>query len=182
MTRPLGPAVVHGDRGATATPGTTSGGAAGTSSIPAYVVRAVVALARAALMDAPAPRDPRAMVVGAPGPAAREALEAATAGLTVIEAPDGDIATSADEAFDVIAALGWLHRLDEPQAALRALAGRSEHLVLATPREPLAARGVRVHGGRSWSSPGFLRFASTVGAVREVAHPLGWTVLWVRAA
>lgn len=149
--------------------------------LPPSVTRAAVRLARAALDETGTAGAGRVLVLGDPGPSARDALTAVAAEVSVVDAPDGRAPEPVGSGVDVVAALGWLHRAPEPEAALRGLAGGGAHLVLATPREPFAARGVRLRPGRSWSSPGFLRLASMVGAVRAVAHPLGWTVLWVRA-
>lgn len=96
-------------------------------------------------------------------------------------------------AFDVLVSIEVLEHLEDPQAGLREyarVAGR--HLILSVPREPLFRMG-NMSAGRHWgalgNTPGhlnhwstasFVRFASTVGAVREVALPMPWTMLWVR--
>jgi len=149
--------------------------------LPPSVTRAGVRLIRAALDETAAAGAGRVLVLGDPGPSASAAVAAVAAEVSAVDAPDGLVPDAVGAGFDVVAALAWLHRVPEPDAALRGLATRGAHLVLATPREPLAARGVRLRPGRSWSSPGFLRIASTVGAVRAVVHPPGWTVLWIRS-
>lgn len=161
--------------------------------LPASVARSLARLGVAALAEEaagvgvgrPAGAAPaaRLLVLGDPGAAARAVLADALGDVTVSPGSDGGgggAAADPGAGYDVVASVG-LHRAADPDTALRGAAGRGRHLLLAAPREPLAARGVRVHPGRSWSSPGLLRLASTVGAVRDVAHPRGWTVLWVRA-
>ncbi len=161
---------------------------------PAHVHAAAVRLARRLAADGPAaPR--RTLVVGVPGMRALATLEAALG--TADVAADPTTPARPDGAYDVVVALDWLHRLADPAAGLAQLRRLAPALLVAAPREPLAAVGVsgvgwladRVGGsspvapaGASWSGPGFLRFASTAGAVRDVAHPLGWTVVWLRAA
>ena len=98
-----------------------------------------------------------------------------------------------DDAFDVVVSVEVLEHLVDPEAGLREYArvGR-RHLILSVPREPLFRMG-NMSAGRHWgalgNTPGhlnhwgaasFIRFVSTVGAVREVALPLPWTMLWVR--
>lgn len=164
--------------------------------LPASVPVAAGRLARrlvaeAAPEDARGPR--RTLVVGAP--ASRE-LEAALGPVHVVAAPEVPALPGEDGAYDVAVALDWLHRLADPSSGLAELRRLAPALLIAAPREPLAARGlmgtawladrlgaadVPRPARTSWSGPGFLRFASTVGAVRDVAHPLGWTVVWVRA-
>lgn len=99
----------------------------------------------------------------------------------------------ADNAFDVVVSVEVLEHLVNPEIGLREYARVARrHLVLSVPREPLfrlgnlaAGRHVRDLGNtpghlNHWSTPGFVRFVSQVGAVREVALPLPWTIAWVR--
>lgn len=123
----------------------------------------------------------RTLVVGRPDRRTLAVLDAALGPLTVVRDP-GE--AGADGGYDVGVALGWLHRLDDPGAGLAALRRVAPaHLLLGTPREPLASLGLRTHsaGRTAWSAPGFLRFASDHGAVRDVAHTLDDTLVWVRA-
>ncbi|HVM00233.1 MAG TPA: class I SAM-dependent methyltransferase [Egibacteraceae bacterium] len=99
----------------------------------------------------------------------------------------------ADNTFDVLASVEVLEHLDDPVAGLHEYARVARrHLVLSVPREPvfrmgnlIAGRHVRAFGNtpghlNHWSSPGFIRFVSTVGAVAGVTKPLPWTIVWVR--
>ena len=146
--------------------------------------------------------DGRVLVVGVPDRHLRAALGGALGPLRVVVAPAGPPLDEPDGAYDVAVALDWLHRLEDPGAGLAELRRVAPaHRLVAAPREPLAALGVRpvaglvdrLRGARrprpslprpsgsgSWSAPGFLRFASRSGAVRDVAHPLGWSVVWLR--
>lgn len=106
---------------------------------------------------------------------------------------DGHRLPFADDAFDLVVAVEVCEHLGNPSVGLAEMArvARS-HLVLSVPREPLfrmgnffTGRHVRDLGNtpghlNHWSTPGFLRFASTVGAVADVRTPLPWTVLRVR--
>lgn len=97
-----------------------------------------------------------------------------------------------DSAFDLIVCVEVLEHLTDPERGLRELARvGSRHLVVSVPREPIF-RGCNLVAGRyvkdlgntpghlnHWSRSSFQRFVSSVGAVREVATPFPWTVLWV---
>jgi hypothetical protein len=151
------------------------------------VVTAAARLARRVAAEAP-PR-PHALAVGRADWRTLAALERVFGSIAVAENPDQAI--PARGGYDVAVALDWLHTLDDPDgglARLRAIA--PGHLLLGAPREPLAKLGVtfttRLLGrtgtgrGTAWSAPGFLRLVSRHGAVRDVAHPLGWSLAWVR--
>lgn len=98
-----------------------------------------------------------------------------------------------DDTFDLVASVEVLEHLDDPEAGLREYARICRrHLVLSVPREPIFRLG-NLFSGRHlsslgntpghfnhWSTPEFLRFVSTVGAVADVATPLPWTIVWVR--
>jgi hypothetical protein len=154
---------------------------------PPHVVLAVSRLARHIAADMDVAR-PRALVVGMLDWRTLTILDSAFSSVRAVPAPDGPELDSVDERYDVGVALDWLHRLEEPATGLAALRRVApEHLLLGAPREPLARLGVtftarllRRPGRTSWSAPGFMRFASTAGAVRDVAHPFGWSLLWVR--
>lgn len=178
-----------------------------TRRFPPHVVTAVTRLAGRIAAAAPSPR---VLVVGMPDPRTLAALETALGPVTVTAAPRVPVLTEEDGSYDVVVALGWLATLREPEhmegertrsdpgVGLTELARvASGHLLLAVPREPLTALGVSVTsralvrvggqdlarakpGGTTWSAPGFMRFASRAGAVRDVAHPLLWSLLWVR--
>lgn len=98
-----------------------------------------------------------------------------------------------DNAFDVVVSVEVLEHLDDAAAGLREYARVARrHLVLSVPREPIfrlgnlaTARHLRDLGNtpghlNHWSTPSFLRFVSTVGAVAGVSKPLPWTIVWVR--
>ncbi len=75
-----------------------------------------------------------------------------------------------DGAFDLVVCLDGLVRPADPDRALHELARVcSHHLVLSLPRRP---RG-------RWSKSNAQRLGSSVGAVRNVASPFPWTILWV---
>lgn len=99
----------------------------------------------------------------------------------------------ADKTVDVLVGGASLATLDDPAAGLRELARVTRrHLVLAIPRDPVfrlaelvaaphaRAMGVPPGARRGWTAPGFIRLASTVGAVADVTKPLPWTLVWVR--
>lgn len=159
--------------------------------VPPHLVAAVRRLAEGIAVEAPAGP---LVVVGHGEPALVEVVERA---LDRAAEPVGAAAELASiEAPAVVVALDWLHRTDDPEAALRALASAAPHLLLGAPREPLAALGVRGTaralarvGGRpapardlAWSAPGFVRLVSQVAAVRDVAHPVPWNLVWARRA
>lgn len=154
---------------------------------PPHVVVAVSRLARRIAAEVTSAR-PRALVVGMPDWRTLTILEAALESVRVVPAPLGTQLDHADGDYDVGVALDWLHRLGDPVSGLEALCRAAPaHLLLGAPREPLAALGMGVTarllrrpGRSSWSAPGFMRFASAAGAVRDVAHPLGWSLVWVR--
>jgi hypothetical protein len=158
------------------------------AAAPPFPPHVVVAISRLARRIAAEVGHPRALVVGMPDWRTLTILDAALGSVRVVRAPDGPVLDIPAEQYDVGVALDWLHRLDDPERGLAELRRVApEHLLLAAPREPLAKLGLPVtarlvrHPGRtSWSGPGFMRFASTAGAVRDVAHPLGWSLLWVR--
>lgn len=98
-----------------------------------------------------------------------------------------------DGEFDLVVSVEVLEHLEDPAAGLAEMARVSRrHLVLSVPREPLfrvgnflTGRHLRAWGNtpghlNHWSTPSFLRFVSTVGAVRDVRLPLPWTAAWVR--
>ena len=67
--------------------------------------------------------------------------------------------------------------------ALRELArASSRHLLLCVPHEPFARAGTLLTGRPArrnrWTGAGFQRFVSQVAAVRQVASPYPWTVVW----
>ncbi len=154
---------------------------------PPHVVVAVSRLARHIAAEVDAAR-PHALVVGMPDWRTLTILDSAFSSVRVVPAPDGPELEDLDETYDVGVALDWLHRLDDPARGLAALRRAApEHLLLGAPREPLAKLGLPFAarllghpGPTSFSAPGFMRFASTAGAVRDVAHPFGWSLLWVR--
>lgn len=164
--------------------------------LPAHVIAALARLARGvAATPSPDRRSRRTVVVGRPGPAAVSALATALGGdVSAVPAPDS--AALDLGGIDVLVALDWLHRLPDPAACIRALHGTgATDLLIGAPREPFARLGVglatpvlaavgaagRTAPGRtSWSAPGFIRLASTIGPVRMVAHPIGWSLAWVR--
>jgi hypothetical protein len=156
-----------------------------TPPFPPHVVVAVSRLARRIAADAtPGPgRRLRSLVVGLPDWRTMTVLEATLGSVKVVPATE----LRRTGGYDVGIALDWLHGLDDPEAGLDALhAAAPAHLLLAAPREPLAKLGVTFtarllrHPGNAWSAPGFMRFVSRAGAVRDVAHPLGWCLVWVR--
>lgn len=99
----------------------------------------------------------------------------------------------ADNSFDLVVAVEVCEHLTDPDAGLAEMARVSRrHLVLSVPREPLfrmgnffTGRHVKDFGNtpghlNHWSSPGFLRFVSQVGAVADLRLPLPWTLLRAR--
>lgn len=97
-----------------------------------------------------------------------------------------------DGAFDVAVAGEVLEHLSDPAAGLSELArvARS-HLVLSAPRAPWCHLADLVAGRRrrasddpagevnDWTVPDFVRLASRVGAVRDVASSFTRCILWV---
>jgi len=168
-------------------------------TVPAHVWSATLRLARRLAAEAAQPL--RTLVVGDPASGARAALEGTLGPVTVMAPPAVPFLPGADGSVEVAVALDWLHRLEEPSAGLAQLRRLAPALLVAAPREPLAALGVRgtarladrltdrladtgtaarLPARESWSGPGFLRFVSAAGAVRDVAHPLGWSLVWLR--
>lgn len=99
----------------------------------------------------------------------------------------------ADNSFDLVVAVEVCEHLTDPDAGLAEMARVSRrHLVLSVPREPIfrmgnffTGRHVKDFGNtpghlNHWSSPGFLRFVSQVGAVADLRLPLPWTLLRAR--
>lgn len=158
---------------------------------PAHFVTAVERLTRAIAVEADAGP---LVVVGAAEPVLVAAVERALDRPATRLAGTAELDAAPPPAVAV--ALDWLHRVEDPDAALQTLADAAPHLLLGAPREPLAALGVRVTsravarlGGQpapardvAWSAPGFVRFVSSAAAVRDVAHPFPWNLVWARRA
>lgn len=164
------------------------------AALPPRVGRAVVRMAAALGMQArPSPTAPplRSLVLGMPDWRTLTGLETLLGPADVVAEPRGPVAPEVEAppgGFDVGVALRWLSGLEDPDAglsALRAIAPR--HLLLAAPHEPFDPIGVRLparllgrgRGGHRWSGSGFLRLVSRHGAVRDVAHPIGFTLVWL---
>ncbi len=165
--------------------------------LPARVTRAAVRLAgelvAEARADAPGGRAQlRTLVVGMADWRTITALQTALGAVDVVPAPREPALLHPEVppgGFDVAVALRWLSGLADPEAGLAELRRVAPaHLLLAVPREPLAALGIRLppsalgrgREGERWSGAQFLRLVSRFGAVRDLAHPIGWTVVWVR--
>ncbi len=183
--------------GAGTPPMAGSGRRAARRALPARVRRAAVRLAgdlvAEARGDAPGGRPPlRTLVVGMADWRTITALETALGAVDVVPAPREPALLHPEVppgGFDVAVALDWLSGLAEPAAGLAELRRVAPaHLLLAVPSEPLAALGIRLPSralgrgreGQRWSSSQFVRLVSRFGAVRDLAHPIGWTVVWVR--
>lgn len=164
------------------------------ASLPPRVGRAVARMA-ADLGRAARPASParlRTLVLGMPDWRSLTGLETVLGPADVVAEPRGPVRPEIavpPGGFDVAVALQWLSHLDDPDAglaALRAVAPR--HLLLAAPREPFAPIGVRLPArllgrgrtGTRWSGADFLRLVSRHGAIRDVAHPTGFTLVWLR--
>ena len=85
--------------------------------------------------------------------------------------------------FGLVVCVDLLADLSDPDAALRALArASSRHLLLSVPHEPFARAATLLTGRpprpNRWTGAGFQRFVSQVAAVRQVASPSTWTVVW----
>ena len=89
--------------------------------------------------------------------------------------------------FDLVVCVDVLADLPDPDAGLRELArASSRHLLLCVPHEPFARAGTLLTGRpphrNRWTGAGFQRFVSQVAAVRQVASPYPWTVVWAVTA
>jgi len=146
------------------------------SALPAFE-RLARRVSRAAAPDGP---PPSTLVVG---PATPRLLAAVSRALTPRLVQVDDLAAAPD-GLDVVVAPDWIARQDDPDAAVAALGGLgAAHLLLGAPSRPLAvlvAAVTRRPRPGVWTGSGFLRAASAAGGVREVAHPRGWTFVWVR--
>jgi hypothetical protein len=144
-------------------------------SLPPRVLSAVERLARRLGREARRTRhDPLKVVVV--GPATPRVL--AVVGRALSDSPELRDGPAAGDAADVVVALDWVRRQPDPDQALAALRDSgAAHVLLAAPSRPLAALARRPG---AWTGSGFLRAASRVGGVREVAHVPGWTVVWAR--
>jgi len=117
------------------------------------------------------------------GPASSRLLAAVSRTLTPRLVQIDDL-VAAPEDVGVVVAVDWIARQEDPEAAITTL-GRlgAEHLLLGAPSRPLAALTSRLLGRKhkgAWTGSDFLRAVSAAGGVREVAHPRGWTLVWVR--
>jgi hypothetical protein len=157
------------------------------------VVRLAADLAAEACGDAPRGRAQlRTLVVGMADWRTITGLETALGPVDVVPAPRGPALLLPEVplgGFDVAVALHWLPALADPAAGLAELRRVAPaHLLLAVPSEPLAALGIRLPSGalgrgregQRWSGSQFVRLVSRFGAVRDLAHPVGWIVVWVR--
>jgi len=177
-----GPAVPHAFAGPAA-------------ALPPRVGRAVARMAAdlgAEARPAPSRRPLRTLVLGMPDWRTLTGLETVLGPADVVAEPRGPVAPEVDVplgGFDVGVALRWLSRLEDPYAGLSALREVApRHLLLAGPREPFDPIGIRLparllgrgRAGTRWSGSDFLRLVSHHGAIRDVAHPTGFTLVWLR--
>ena len=140
----------------------------------------------------PSPPALRTLVLGMPDWRTLTGMETVLGPADVVVEPRGPVVPEIDVppgGFDVGVALRWLSRLDDPDAGLAALRQVApRHLLVAAPREPFGPIGVRMparllgrgRSGRRWSGSDFLRLVSRHGAVRDVAHPTGFILVWLR--
>lgn len=160
--------------------------------LPPRVGRAVARMAVGLSAEArplAVPKAPplRTLVLGMPGWRTLTGLETVLGPADVVTEPRGAAAPEVavpPGGFDVGVALRWLAGLEDPDAGLAALREVApRHLLLAGPREPFDPLRVRLparrRGGTRWFGTDFLRLVSRHGAIRDVAHPVGFTLVWL---
>jgi hypothetical protein len=108
-------------------------------------------------------------------PAVTPAVRRRWRDVDVVGTAAADRVVCGDEAVDVVVSVGVLATAADPAASLRdhARVARA-HLVVTAPR------GLRGRAGPGWRTSAFVRLASTVGSVADVARAPGATIVWVR--